>query len=171
MTELLWRVSRPTGQTPQNPPRLCSPSAGLGGSAGARGLMQRSSPSSPPSSRDYRGGKYIPNRPDLLPIPWPWPSLNPFFLLLSLQVSVSLHLLLSLPLAGFSSFLSPCPNMRLPLLTSSQALSSLFFPWAFLLKFLAAGEQLRFVGAEQSWRRQSWEQNNSVVRTALMSTL
>ncbi len=117
------------------PPQLCSISPGLGGSAGAWCPTQRCSPSSPQSSRDYREGEYMPNRPDLLPIPWPWPSLNPFsfsFLSKSLFLSICYS-----PSPGWLFLLlSLCPNMRLPLLTSSQALSSLFFSLSFSFKIL-----------------------------------
>lgn len=151
MTELLWRVSRPTGQAPQNPHSSASSPQAL--SAGAWGLTQCRSPSQPQSSRGWRKGECVPNWPDLLPTPWPWPSLNPLslsflskFLFLSICFSPSpgwLFLLLSL-----------CPNMRLPLLTSSQALSSLFF-LSFSFKILGcwwAVEVCRS-GAEQSWKR------------------
>lgn len=146
MTELLWRVSGPTGQAPQNPHSSASSPQAL--SAGAWGLTQCCSPSQPQSSRGWKKGECVPNWPDLLPTPWPWPSLNPFSLS-SLSKSLFLSVCFSPSPGWLFLLLSLCPNMQLPLLTSSQALSSLF-SWVFLLKFLAAGEQLRFTEEEQS---------------------
>lgn len=108
------------------PPQLCSISPGLGGPVGASGLTQRSSLSPPQSSRGWREGEYMPNWPDLLPISWPWPLFNPLplhFLSNSLFLSICYS-----PSPGWIFLLLRlCPNMLLPLLTSSQALSSLFF--------------------------------------------
>lgn len=147
------------------PPQLCSISPGLGGSTGALDLTQRHSPSPPQSSWGWREGEWMPNRPDLLPIPWPWPSLNPLSLS-SLLMSLFLSICYSPTPGPLFLLLSLCPNMQLPLLTSSQALSLLLFffsPWAFLLKFLAGGQQLRFCRstAEQKQVERDWSQSRA----------
>lgn len=154
--------------TPSPPALLRLPRGGWEGPQGPQGLTQRRSPSPPQSSRAASrggggGGRWMPNWPDLHPTPWPWPSLNPSSWPRPFPASPSADW------GSLSLLLGPCPNMWLPLLTSSQALSLTFFfsfppsPRASLLKFLAAGEQLRSGGtkAKQETVERDWAKSGA----------
>lgn len=162
MTELLWRVSGPTGQAPQNPHSSASSPQAL--SAGAWGLTQCCSPSQPQSSRGWKKGECVPNWPDLLPTPWPWPSLNPFSL-----SSLSKSLFLSLPWLA----LPPSQSVSKYAVTSLNLFPSFIFTFFLSFSFKILGRwwavEVYRRGAEQSWKRLCKQQNNTVARIALMS--